>query len=60
MGTTSTRPSWREGRVRLDSGDAEGDEPADPCIVNTCTVTAQSDLKSRKAIRQLGAKQSGR
>jgi len=29
-------------------------EPADLCIVNTCTVTAEADLKSRKAIRRLG------
>jgi len=28
-------------------------EPADLCIVNTCTVTVESDAKSRKAIRQL-------
>ncbi|MGL6194944.1 MAG: tRNA (N(6)-L-threonylcarbamoyladenosine(37)-C(2))-methylthiotransferase MtaB [Thermoguttaceae bacterium] len=29
------------------------DEPADLVIINTCTVTAQSDFKSRKAIRRL-------
>ena len=43
----------REGLARLGFRDAEGDEPADLCIVNTCTVTGESDLKSRKAIRQL-------
>ncbi|MHC4403078.1 MAG: MiaB/RimO family radical SAM methylthiotransferase, partial [Planctomycetota bacterium] len=32
---------------------AEEAEPADLCVVNTCTVTAQGDLKSRKLIRQL-------
>ena len=43
----------REGLARLGFRDAQGDEPADLCIVNTCTVTAQSDRKSRKAVRQL-------
>ena len=29
------------------------DEAADLCIVNTCTVTAEGDAKSRQAIRRL-------
>lgn len=38
-----------------DSGyrDAEPDESADLCVVNTCTVTNTGDSKSRQAIRQL-------
>jgi threonylcarbamoyladenosine tRNA methylthiotransferase MtaB len=33
--------------------EAAGDEPADLCIVNTCTVTLESDYKGRKIIRAL-------
>ncbi|HID76470.1 MAG TPA: tRNA (N(6)-L-threonylcarbamoyladenosine(37)-C(2))-methylthiotransferase MtaB [Planctomycetaceae bacterium] len=33
--------------------EAAGGEAADLCLVNTCTVTAEGALKSRKAIRQL-------
>jgi len=33
--------------------DAAENEPGDCVIVNTCTVTAQSDFKSRKIIRRL-------
>jgi threonylcarbamoyladenosine tRNA methylthiotransferase MtaB len=43
----------REGLLRLGYREAKGGEPADWCIVNTCTVTSESDLKSRKVIRQL-------
>ena len=32
--------------------DAHGDEPADLVVVNTCTVTAIADRKSRQAIRR--------
>jgi threonylcarbamoyladenosine tRNA methylthiotransferase MtaB len=35
---------WRE---------ANQNEPADLCVVNTCTVTAEGDAKSRQAIRRL-------
>ena len=31
----------------------EDREPADLCLVNTCTVTAEGDAKSRRAIRRL-------
>ncbi len=31
----------------------QGNEPADLCVVNTCTVTAESDRKSRQRIRKL-------
>jgi threonylcarbamoyladenosine tRNA methylthiotransferase MtaB len=43
----------REGLLRLGYRNAEPGEPAQLCLVNTCTVTAEGDLKSRKAIRQL-------
>ncbi len=33
--------------------DAADDEPADLCVVNTCTVTAEADSKGRQSIRQL-------
>ena len=44
----------RQGLLQLGYRDAGNDEPADLCLVNTCTVTAESDLKSRKVIRRLG------
>jgi len=34
-------------------------EPADLCVVNTCTVTGEADLKSRKVIRQLARAHPG-
>ena len=43
----------RNAFVRLGYADAAEDEPAELVIVNTCTVTAQSDFKSRKIIRKL-------
>jgi threonylcarbamoyladenosine tRNA methylthiotransferase MtaB len=33
--------------------EAEPDEPADLCVVNTCTVTAEGDAKSRQTVRRL-------
>lgn len=42
----------REGLVRLGYAEAASDAPADLYLVNTCTVTGEADLKSRKAIRQ--------
>ena len=43
----------REGLLRLGYTDAAEDEPGDCVIVNTCTVTAQSDFKSRKILRRV-------
>src|SRR5438552_2069859 len=43
----------RQGLMRAGYRDAAGDEPADLCVVNTCTVTIEGDAKSRQAIRQL-------
>ncbi len=44
----------RQGLTSAGYRDAERDEPADLCIVNTCTVTAEGDAKSRQTIRRLG------
>ncbi|HEX3872050.1 MAG TPA: tRNA (N(6)-L-threonylcarbamoyladenosine(37)-C(2))-methylthiotransferase MtaB, partial [Pirellulales bacterium] len=43
----------RQGLVSIGYRDAEPDERADLCIVNTCTVTHEGDAKSRQTIRQL-------
>jgi len=44
----------REGLMLLGYEPAKAGEPADLCFVNTCTVTNEGDLKSRKAIRKFG------
>ena len=41
----------REALARLGYADPAPGRPADLCIVNTCTVTAEADRKSRKLIR---------
>jgi threonylcarbamoyladenosine tRNA methylthiotransferase MtaB len=33
--------------------EAGPDEPADVCVINTCTVTAEGDAKSRQLVRRL-------
>src|SRR5205814_9979801 len=33
--------------------EASAGQPADLCVVNTCTVTAEGDAKSRQLIRRL-------
>lgn len=38
---------------------AEGEEAADLCIINTCTVTESADASSRHQIRQLARKNPG-
>lgn len=43
----------REGLLRAGYQDADDSTSADLCIVNTCTVTAEGDSKSRQAIRRL-------
>ncbi len=43
----------RQGLLGAGFREAAGDEPADLCIVNTCTVTLESDYKGRKIIRAL-------
>ena len=49
----------REGFSRAGFRDAAEGEPADLCIVNTCTVTAEGDSKSRHAIRHLARENPG-
>jgi len=43
----------REGLLGIGYTDASDREPADLCIVNTCTVTNEGDAKSRQTIRRL-------
>lgn len=43
----------RQGLLGAGFREAANDEPADLCIVNTCTVTVESDYKGRKIIRAL-------
>lgn len=49
----------REGLSRVGYRDAADGEIADLCVVNTCTVTAEGDAKSRQAIRQLAKRNPG-
>lgn len=43
----------REGLLGIGFEDAEESQPADLCIVNTCTITGEGDAKSRQTIRRL-------
>ncbi|MAT68105.1 MAG: tRNA (N(6)-L-threonylcarbamoyladenosine(37)-C(2))-methylthiotransferase MtaB [Planctomycetaceae bacterium] len=43
----------REGLLGIGYRDAQDAEGADLCIVNTCTVTAEGDSKSRQVVRRL-------
>src|SRR3954462_13250170 len=43
----------REGFSRIGFEDARENESADLCLVNTCTVTNEGDVKSRRMIRKL-------
>ena len=43
----------RQALVTIGYRDAQEDQPADLCVVNTCTVTAEGDAKSRQTIRRL-------
>ena len=43
----------RQGLIGIGFQDAGEHEPADLCIVNTCTVTQEGDSKSRQVIRRL-------
>ncbi len=43
----------REGLIGIGYQDAAETDPADLCVVNTCTVTAEGDSKSRQVIRRL-------
>lgn len=46
----------RSGLARLGYVRPRPGEPVDLCVINTCTVTATADSKSRKMIRQFGRK----
>jgi len=49
----------REALLGIGYRDAAHDESADVCLVNTCTVTAEGDAKSRQSIRQLARRNPG-
>jgi threonylcarbamoyladenosine tRNA methylthiotransferase MtaB len=49
----------RQGLVSAGYQDAIKDQPANLCIVNTCTVTHEGDAKSRQTIRQLHKRNPG-
>ncbi len=49
----------REGLLSIGFVDAPGDQAADLCVVNTCTVTAEGDSKSRQIIRRLARDNPG-
>jgi len=49
----------REALHGIGYEDADTREPADLCVVNTCTVTAEGDAKSRKVIRSLARRNPG-
>ena len=49
----------RESLLGAGYKDALRDERADLCIINTCTVTAKGDAKSRRAIRKLARSNPG-
>lgn len=43
----------REGLLGIGYEDAAPEQPADLCVINTCTVTAEGDSKSRQVIRRM-------
>src|SRR5262245_9374586 len=49
----------REGLLGIGYEDAAADEPAELCVVNTCTVTSEGDAKSRQAIRRVARRNPG-
>src|SRR5690349_3872932 len=49
----------RQSLASIGYCDAVDEESADLCIVNTCTVTAEGDSKSRQTIRQLARRNPG-
>jgi len=49
----------RQGLARVGYREARNGEAADLCVVNTCTVTADGDAKSRKAIRHFARENPG-
>lgn len=51
--------AYRDQLEQLGYTQANGDEEAELCIVNTCTVTQSADTSSRSAIRQLARENPG-
>jgi threonylcarbamoyladenosine tRNA methylthiotransferase MtaB len=49
----------REGLLGIGYQAAEDGEQAELCVVNTCTVTAEGDAKSRQTIRRLARRNPG-
>ncbi len=49
----------RQGLSAIGYREAAAEEPADLCVVNTCTVTHEGDAKSRQTIRQLARRNPG-
>ena len=49
----------REALQRIGYRNAADGEAADLCIVNTCTVTAEGDAKSRQTVRQFARRNPG-
>lgn len=49
----------REGLLQAGFCDADESQPADLCLVNTCTVTAEGDSKSRQVIRRMNRENPG-
>ncbi len=49
----------RQGLSRLGYREPAPGQAADLCVVNTCSVTAEADRKSRKLIRQLARENPG-
>ena len=46
----------REALTNFGFQDADASQPADLCVVNTCTVTNEGDAKSRQVIRRMARK----
>lgn len=49
----------KEALERSSYREAADGEPADLCVVNTCTVTSEADSKARQIVRQLAKQQPG-
>lgn len=65
MVTLGCKVNQYESQLVLESLERNGyreatdDEPADLCVVNTCTVTSNGDSRSRQVIRQLARQNPG-
>jgi threonylcarbamoyladenosine tRNA methylthiotransferase MtaB len=49
----------RERLLGIGYVEAESHEPADLCVINTCTVTSEGDAKSRQLIRRVARQNPG-